>query len=79
MYTDAVHSHNSFFLVTNVSSPLLVPKDLLPREAWYIQTSLGQDVNESIIGTSQGWKVVVISAYKIMSSKLPSFKLKSLH
>ena len=68
-----------FFPVTNVSSPLLVPKDLLPREAWYIQTSLGQDVNEAIIGTWQGWKVAVISAYKEMLSKLPSFKLKSLH
>ena len=67
-----VHSHSSFFPVTNVSSPLLVPKDLLPREAWYIQTSLGQDVNEAIIGTSQGWKVAVISAYKKMLSKLPS-------
>ena len=35
-------------------------KGLLPREAWYIQTSLGQHVNEAIIGTLEGWKVGIM-------------------
>ena len=67
------HEHNTLYIILYVlyivttflpghttSALHYWTKGLLPCEAWYIQTSLGQHVNEAIIGTLEGWKVAIM-------------------